>query len=354
MSTITQQTEIDGDGKTRKKVGLWATIRVIRAGQDLGTLHDIRLALQFCMNECDFQRQLTFSRTRQQRLPKNAAKGGFYVSKSSCLYLKFPVREDQDREAQLDEMNRDMLINLGDTLNEELASLAESGFRIMMVDSRVMITNGLPIPDKRSVRSVLRMGPKAFPSAYTEEVAGAYGWSRGYAHMGLKSLWTEDGYGEIEDTMFRTFDRQVGNAAKQVPVSEEVYWTPEEKTKVDTFHETKVQGKIRHWPLPITMSENQDGIVRTQYAKSGGDWVVDRDMHADGIEEQRVTEQQFVDAMKRGRTKPEELREDTRAVAEDTESEWRPESTLFGYETAGRAGPSRGGRNSNIRDHEIG
>ncbi|KAH9207612.1 hypothetical protein DL95DRAFT_468542 [Leptodontidium sp. 2 PMI_412] len=141
----------------------WENMHVTRAGGKLGTLHELRLALQFSMNEADFAAQLTFS--------------GFYMLNSGTLFLKVVENAVQG-------LNQDLLIDIGDELNEKLASLAEDGYSIVLVDSRGSHADGIPIPDDDNcLRRVLRKGPAAFPTDYTKRVAGFSGWTNGRAHM---------------------------------------------------------------------------------------------------------------------------------------------------------------------------
>jgi hypothetical protein len=74
MPTITDRSEEDDSGET---LSLWSTVNVIRDSQNLGYLEDLRLALQFSMNEVDFQRQLTFAGGRERKLTVDRLKAGY-------------------------------------------------------------------------------------------------------------------------------------------------------------------------------------------------------------------------------------------------------------------------------------
>lgn len=168
--------KMPGEGKET-----WENMHVTRAGEELGTLHELRLALQFSMNEADFAAQLTFcdgrSRRTTHKVASNASKAGFYMLNSGTLFLK--VVEDA-----VQGLNQDLLIDLGAELNEKLASLAEDGYSIVLVDARGSHADGIPIPDDDDcLRRVLRKGPAAFPTDYTKRVAGFSGWTNGRAHM---------------------------------------------------------------------------------------------------------------------------------------------------------------------------
>ena len=159
---------------------LWERMSVTRGDEELGTLHEMRLALQFGMNESDFAAQLTFSEGRD-RGSKNRqdgmAKAGFFMLNSGTLFLKVP----DDSVASL---NQDLLIDLGHELNDHLTALASEGFAIVLLDTRGCHADGLPMPEKpKCLQNALIKGPNAFPTPYTRSIAGHSGWSNGYAHM---------------------------------------------------------------------------------------------------------------------------------------------------------------------------
>ena len=94
-------------------------------------------------------------------------------------------------------LNKDLLIDLGPTLNQELESLATGGHRIMMVDSRVMNTDGLPTPSDTTLFAVLDEGPDVWPTTFTKDLAKHHGWTNGHAHMVSVNF--------LEFEMFREF-----------------------------------------------------------------------------------------------------------------------------------------------------
>ena len=81
MSTITDRLE---ENDLDEAPSLWSTVNVIRDSQNLGYLEDLRLALQFSMNEVDFQRQLTFTGGRERKLIADRLKAGY---KLPCYHL---------------------------------------------------------------------------------------------------------------------------------------------------------------------------------------------------------------------------------------------------------------------------
>ena len=62
---------------------LWERMSVTRGDEELGTLHEMRLALQFGMNESDFAAQLTFSEGRDR-----GSKAGRY-GEGGILHAEF-------------------------------------------------------------------------------------------------------------------------------------------------------------------------------------------------------------------------------------------------------------------------
>jgi hypothetical protein len=306
---------------------------VSRGPDRLGSLQDIRLAFQFAMNEHDLQTELTFARGRSRKIPTNAKQAGFYLSDSSGLYLKTPLIDAE-------KLNKTLLLHLGTELNEELASFAEPGYAIVMVDARVMISDGLPVPD--NTHNIDSDGPERFPTEFTKKIAGSCGWSKGYAHMGLESLCGPPDR-RLEKGVFAYVEAMMSRKGLEIPKEERVWWTKGEEKKVDKFQKDKLEGQIRHYPIPLTRQRlaflNVDPI--TQYRKSGDDWVVDSRVHGDSGEEQRVTSQQFEDARVLGpagesrRPKP----------VYETHPGRSSFAYFANYETVGRLSPAPSGRN---------
>ncbi|PMD19169.1 hypothetical protein NA56DRAFT_705743 [Hyaloscypha hepaticicola] len=301
-----------GDGGPTKKESRWDNIAVVRGTSVLGTLNELRLALQFLMNETDLNSQLTFSRKRTRRTPKAGNQAGFYMVDHCGLYLKV-------KQTEVGTLNQHLLINLGTEYNEELRSIAEDGFTIVMVDQRVLNTDGLPVSLFSQFSRVLKHGPNSFPTQFLRELAGAAGWSNGYAHMGLSSL-SRNEQGELKP-----------------PAYEIVTWTKSEEKKVDRFH-TKLQGTIRHYPIPLTLGSPRFSIVATQYRKIGNEWVVDSTVHGNGVETLKVPEDAFEVARTKERTRNLSRRARGYGVqASNNGSGGRHSTTtLTGYEDRGR------------------
>ncbi|PVH71753.1 hypothetical protein DL98DRAFT_539802 [Cadophora sp. DSE1049] len=331
---------------------LWERMSVTRGNEELGTLHEMRLALQFCMNESDFAAQLTFSEGRG-RGSKNRvdgmAKAGFFMLNSGTLFLKVPV----DSVAGL---NQDLLIDLGHELNEELATLASDGFAIVLVDSRGCHADGLPMSEKpKCLRNALTKGPNAFPTAYTKSIAGYSGWSNGYAHMGFPSLCRNDA-GEVEvPAPFKYLYRTPAQPTLKVSEGEEVIWIDKEKTAATDFYEAEMKDKIRHYPLPLTRSRRPLHIQTMQYRKLEEGWVVDSRVHPDVPVKDVVSDEDFTEAMTKPRTRPMPDMKKAKKPKGDGSS---ANATWAGYETLGRRRTENGvpvtGRHATIEERFAG
>jgi hypothetical protein len=325
-----------GEGGPQKKESRWDSISVVRGTAELGTLNDLRLALQFLMNEIDLQSQLSFSRKRTRRTPKAATQAGFLLTDHSGLYLKV-------KHTNVGTLNQNLLINLGTEYNEELSSIAEDGFTIYMVDQRVLNTDGLPVSLFSKFSTVLRHGPASFPTQTMRELAGAAGWSNGYAHMGLNSFSrNEQGQVELGNGVFKYIYRKPGGSQLKPPEDEIVTWTKSEEKKIDKFH-AKLQGTIRQYPIPLTLSGPRFGIVATQYKKIGDEWVVDPNVHGDDVESLKVPEGAFEVAHVKERTRHLSRRARGYGVeASNNGSSGRHSTTtLTGFEDAGRRGAKK-------------
>ncbi|CZR64841.1 uncharacterized protein PAC_14740 [Phialocephala subalpina] len=318
----------------------WDTVLAFRDGEELGCLNDIRLALQFCMNEHDLSTQLTFTGGRTRKVAEGAstaAKAGFYLSKNNGLYLKV-------RTEKVVELNQDLLIDLGSRLNDLLAAEADTGYAIIMVDLRILITDGLPVPSNSTFEDVLAKGPKAFPTAFTETLAGSCGWTNGHAHMGLKSLAKkspdQDEPAVLDLGIFKHIYTPTRQAAPAVPEEEVTLWTADEKSKVDAFHSKKIEGKILHYPIPLTQSRRPSNIIVTQYCKSRNDWIVDKTVHGDDVGRVTVFDASFGQARLRERTRELPARVRPRLHDESPMLAGRRYGrTITGYEDAGRGSP---------------
>ncbi|KAF8858476.1 hypothetical protein BDZ45DRAFT_743314 [Acephala macrosclerotiorum] len=286
----------------RKDREQWDTVISFCDREELGCLNDIRLALQFCMNEYDFRTPLTFVGGRDKKVAEGvstAAKTGFYMSRNNGLYLKVRIEK-------VAELNQDLLIDLGPKLNDVLAAQACLGYAIIMVDISVFIKDGLPVPSNSRFEEVLAKGPEAFPTAFTEKLAGSCGWT---------------------------------NAPKALE-EEDASWTEEEKRKVDAFHSENIGGKIRHYPIPPTRSRRPSNIVATQYRKFQNDWIVDKTVHGEDVGRQTVFEASFGQAQLRERTRDLPARERPNLHDENPFLGGRRYGQIInGYEDAGRGSP---------------
>ena len=81
--------------------------------------------------------------------------------------------------------------------------------------------------------------------------------------MGLKSL-SRNEQGEVELGVFKYIYRNPGGSQLKPPEDETVTWAEQEQKKVDKFH-AKLQGNIRHYPIPLTLFGPRFGIAATQY-----------------------------------------------------------------------------------------
>jgi hypothetical protein len=164
-------------------------IMVKRNGRELGTLFELRQAFEFRMAEEDFYNQLNFSMEGRKQLSMEHVHEGYHCI-GSCLYRKI-------RRVDLPFHNPNLIIDLGDELNAQLAACAEPGYTIVMIDSRILRNDGIAGPHgvkKQELENALRNGPDAFTTEFTRAVAGWYGYSRGHAHIGPLGL--TKGYGQ--------------------------------------------------------------------------------------------------------------------------------------------------------------
>lgn len=231
----------------------WKKIAIIRNGKDLGTLWDIRNAYNFLQNERDFESQLEFTQIRQRRISEGQRKEGYQiVGKSTGLYRK--IRKDD-----YNLYNKELLIDLGEELNNLMSTLAEPDHMIVMVDIRMLIPDGITGPDGATFEDTARLGPNVYPTAFTRELAGGSQgtWSLGHAHIGPIGLgWAAPGHVD----------------PRGVPMY------PWEKEAVANFHENYVYEKIKHFPLPINRARKLHcGNSSWQYKRGadGVSWTLD-------------------------------------------------------------------------------
>jgi hypothetical protein len=161
-----------------------------RNGEVLGSLSEIRQAFSFCTAEYDFYNQINFNTNgRRRRISAEQVCEGYHVN-GSCLYRKI-------KAVDVAFQNPNIWIDLGDTLNDGLASCANPGFVIIMVDARILGNDGIAVPNgTRHVdrEGAYQNGPAAFTTPFTRELAGLYGYSLGHAHIGPLGL--TKGYGQ--------------------------------------------------------------------------------------------------------------------------------------------------------------
>lgn len=231
----------------------WKKITVIRNGENLGTLWDIRNAYNFLQNELDFEGQLNFTQIRQRRISEVERKEGYeIVGKATGLYRK--IRKDDYIL-----YNHELLIDLGDELNGHMSALAEPEHMIVMVDMRMLISDGITGPDCATFENIVRLGPNVYPTAFTRELAGGSKstWSLGHAHIGPLGLgWAAGAHVDPHGVPMHSW----------------------EKEAVASFHDAYVYEKIKHFPLPINRARKLHcGSSSRQYKKGadGVSWTLD-------------------------------------------------------------------------------
>ena len=198
----------------------WENFTIVRGGQVVGSLLDIRQAYQWGLNEHRFNSQLQFCASNHRRIPLAMKQNGFAFINQSSLYRKV-------RASDLLRHNADLMIDLGPALDRELASLAESGYVIVMYDNRVMSHDGYPVPQSATERDAYQHGPACFPTQVLQDIANLFGYTNGHAHLGPDVLgWS--------------------NFPPGSPM------TRNELALVSSFHRDKVQRQIRHYPYPVT------------------------------------------------------------------------------------------------------
>lgn len=305
----------------------------MRGEEDLGTLEDIRLGMQFAKNERDYRSQLDFSTGRNRRLAANVSKSGFYLVDNSALFLKVT-------NEKMEVLNNDLLLDLGKKLNDELAALANPGYVVIPVDIRTMATDGLPIPLESNFGETLEKGPAAFRTSFTRILAESSGWSRGYAHMGLKAL-SKNTDGKCNLAGFECFQREPGGAASNDPDAIPVRWTKEESKKVIHFYETKIKGQVRHYPMPLNRSRRHFDVTTTQYRKSGNGWVIDPDVHGNVANDQIISTETFEEARTSLASKisASDVRRTMRVPENDASRYSGGIGAALGYETLGHRDP---------------
>jgi hypothetical protein len=244
--------------KSASAGGHWDRIDVYRGEEHLGNLYDIRQALIFAQNEYDFHCQLKFIHGRPRRVHKGQQTEGYRSVEGSGLYRKIR-RDDFPRH------NHDLIIDLGDELNDSLAACAHDGFMIVMCDMRMLNNDGIPTPKGTGIETVYEQGPDSFPTLFARDLASVYGWSKGYAHIGplglgkgwSTGLWSR-GRGMTSAPHAVRKEQDPNSwldyfAVKQELTPKGCVWTEEEISRVKAFHQANIAGRIEHFPFPITM-----------------------------------------------------------------------------------------------------
>ena len=188
---------------------------VWRNTEYLGTLHDIRKAWLFALNEYDYQMQLQFRQGRRRNISAKMEEKGFQLVKE-VLYRKMYVWVDDA-----------MIVSLGPVLDSELDTVTENKiFKIVVCDMRILNNNGLPLAGDLKIvqrpEDIDENGPNSFPIPHTKQLAGHFGWSKGHAHIGPESFGLQDG--------IRT------TKPSEAAQADDFTWTLFEKDKVWAFH----------------------------------------------------------------------------------------------------------------------
>ena len=104
-----------------------------------------------------------------------------------------------------------------------------------------------------------------------------------YKYPGFECFWAEG--------------RKAAEKAKE-PIG--VPFTKEEKKRVEDFHKDKIDGHIRHYPIPCVRSRRHFDLRVTQYRKvedRSDNWIVDPDLHQyEDLEEKEFPGQKFENA----------------------------------------------------------
>ncbi|RDL35250.1 uncharacterized protein BP5553_07181 [Venustampulla echinocandica] len=246
----------------------WRLFQLIRQGNDIGNLFDFRQAWQFALHEYQYQQQLLFKPNRRRRLNNTHLNEGFQLIDMVALYRKI-------REGDLVQLHEDLIIDLGPELNRSLAEIAEPGYQIIMMDLRIMNSDGIPSPGGCTLEDAYRNGPNAFPTTYLRNLAGSYGYSNGHAHVGPLGLgkgFNNKHWGYARSLQCLSGSAYWGPVAQRKRKPNEFFnihnrnqvgidldargclWTPEERAAVTILQRAKIQGKIAHYPIPVTMN----------------------------------------------------------------------------------------------------
>ncbi len=245
----------------------WKDISVFRDGEELGSVWDLKQAHKFNDNEEALVNSLCFLRGRKRRWNKNLYPPGWYMADHTALFFKL-------RLADYNNLNLTGVLDLGNELNDLLASCADPGYIIVPYDMRMKIDrDGIPLPQGKTVKDVLEKGWEAFPTAYTQELAKSAfveTWSQGHAHIGPLGLGKHP-IGKKPDKLALNGVGIIDNDPAGVEL------TPSETQKVDIFLRNFLQGRIMHWPLPIHRNGTLHGGVISQqwFVNNNHMWELD-------------------------------------------------------------------------------
>jgi hypothetical protein len=260
----------------------WKSLYAVHEGEVLGNITDIRQALEWSWAEGDFRAQLQFEKFRRRRLKPAHQEDGFEFINRSSLFRKV-------RTSELARHNHDLIIDLGPRLNDKLARCADSHeFTIIMVDNRLVGSDGLFPADGVDIDQAFNQGHLSFPTRFCRDLAGSEGWSKGHAHIGPLGLGKGIGHSVWEGGKRNASCKGAGwlnvaalNADTTPPG---VRWSSAEMRKVTEFHESNVRGQIRHFPIPINRSRRHWGLQPQQFRRIGpGQWILDPDFPHQGL-----------------------------------------------------------------------
>jgi hypothetical protein len=128
-----------------------------------------------------------------------------------------------------------------------------------MVDLRVMNGDGIRLPSTARVWDFFEKNDfkAAWSTRFAANLAKSSGWTKGYAHFGIKGLANKKRLvkatepGEMNMAGFEVFHRQVAKESGTAGDLKGVPFTKEEETKVLSFHKTEIERQIRHYPIPM-------------------------------------------------------------------------------------------------------
>ncbi|KAH6670459.1 hypothetical protein B0J14DRAFT_97380 [Halenospora varia] len=244
----------------------WSTVEVYRGVEKLGSLNEIRQACLFRQLEWIFQGFLTFTKTHTRRITTEMSHDGFQVIAMSGLYRKIRVADYYAH-------NEALMLDFGVDLNNELAHLTDDAQNHMFVpiDMRIMNKDGIPAVSKFLLEDAYNRGPASFTTPHCQRIASQCGYTNGHAFAaclalgkghdgGSKSSWSQGrGKGGDEDSLVafakrdpNEFFKHTGYEVGLDTSPKGLSWTVREVAVVTQWHNAKISGKIRHWPIPVT------------------------------------------------------------------------------------------------------